>query len=1015
MIRRCLLLWGLLMLMALPALAQEPEEPVTLTTRDGMTVTHVVNRSAWDANTTAELLVQHYCMRGQYDLAFALNEQLASMGDTAALYRLGCHYLSGQGAAMDEGAALECFAAAKAAGSREAERALILARFNGWGMPQDTLGATAEMTALGYSYELALLYLHGAYDVPAHEATALHWFDQSRGQMKEHNPQLYDKQLAEFLASSPTSLTDRLPVQHERWDNRAAQAYMGLALGKFWKQGLGGRTDLQAAADWYAFTTTLTEEREASWAHSALADMYLSGALGEIDVKKAQEHFLQDVYDGGYGAYRVGRMYWEGVTAADGTVLLAQETDTALAYLTEAAELGHPEACALLGGAYRSGERVQADVNRAAHFYALGLYDNNYSLCYEPLLAMYQQGLLYDRAVMDELFDALRHWRGTDHQLAILLAEHWLNGVTAQDGTVLVRQDRKAAFELMDYYHDYHAHLHETPEVFFLNWLGWFYSGNAPEAVERDYAKALRCYTESAETGNGYAMAMAGVFYQNGRGVPVNHMSARAWYKRAIAAGYTGAQGYLDTLNAVYPEFPMELAVTLSTSQGLTLSHVVNPAERTAVSDAELMAAGYALEEQWELALEINRQLAEQGDVAAMYRLGAHYAGGLGVQANDALAVEWLRKSADAGCTDAVFALACMYLNGWGVTQDAINAAAMLEGMGSALTADQLLMLATLYKCGYANLTPDEAAAQRSLDRAVALLNIAEEALMSDPIAAQETVQRRIVACQAAYGNCTAPDMRLMTRPQPLSSAWLDAPHETGEALAGFWLEGRGGVQDAAQAVRWYEYALEVHPDCATALVPLARLLRDGSAGYHDAQKALRLFCRAGAYDEICAMFETGVTGADGRLYLAPNAIFAEAFRTWQTTPGQSDTAARLGDLFRDGSIVAADPALAASFYWEAQGSQYCTDQLTVLIAGGQVTDEKLLYRIAQSVHEKEKDVSALIPALAETIIGGGAPDGVLWQADALRVVREMLDRAVAAQKMAPEAAQLLLERLNGQ
>ena len=66
-------------------------------------------------------------------------------------------------------------------------------------------------------------------------------------------------------------------------------------------------------------------------------------------------------------------------------------------------------------------------------------------------------------------------------------------------------------------------------------------------------------------------------------------------------------------------------------------------------------------------------------------------------------------------------------------------------------------------------------------------------------------------------------------------------------------------------------------------------------------------------------------------------------------------------------------------------------------------------------MHEKETDVSALIPALAETIIGGGAPDGVLWHADALRVVREMLDRAVAAQKMAPEAAQLLLDRLSGQ
>ena len=339
------LLLVLLCLLMLSASAEELQQ--TITTADGLTVSCAADPSL--AATDAELLVQHYYTLGEYEAAFALNSQLAEMGDTQAVYRLGCQYLNGLGTAQDETAALECFTRAKASGCREAALALCLARLNGWGMPQDAPGAVEELTGHArqglFRNELALLYLHGAYDVPAQEEMALYWFDRIHEDLlktinrytnagaselaAEYQAQ-YDGMLADFRLSDPEDLFRYPSVQLSGWESSGVQARVGLALGRFWAEGRGGVTDLAAAAHWYEFTTTFNEEPMTSAAYAALADMYLNGSLGAVDAQKAAEYFLLDTADGGYGAYRVGRMYWDGVTGADGTVYLAPDTETAL-------------------------------------------------------------------------------------------------------------------------------------------------------------------------------------------------------------------------------------------------------------------------------------------------------------------------------------------------------------------------------------------------------------------------------------------------------------------------------------------------------------------------------------------------------------------------------------------------------------------------------------------------------------------------------------------------------------
>ncbi len=81
-------------------------------------------------------------------------------------------------------------------------------------------------------------------------------------------------------------------------------------------------------------------------------------------------------------------------------------------------------------------------------------------------------------------------------------------------------------------------------------------------------------------------------------------------------------------------------------------------------------------------AIQIFRQLAEQGDAKAQIKLGVMYARGWvvtttgkiieyrNVRPDQAEAVRWFRKAAEQGDTDAQYNLGIRYADGQGVTQD---------------------------------------------------------------------------------------------------------------------------------------------------------------------------------------------------------------------------------------------------------------------------------------------------------------------------------------------------------
>ena len=95
-------------------------------------------------------------------------------------------------------------------------------------------------------------------------------------------------------------------------------------------------------------------------------------------------------------------------------------------------------------------------------------------------------------------------------------------------------------------------------------------------------------------------------------------------------------------------------------------------------------------------ALRLSLPLAEQGDVAAQYRLGVMYDKGEGVRENDTEAVKWYRLAAEQGAFEAQEQLAWKYEEGEGVPQNYVEAykwyaLAAAQGIGFAKIARDTL------------------------------------------------------------------------------------------------------------------------------------------------------------------------------------------------------------------------------------------------------------------------------------------------------------------------------------
>ena len=326
--------------------------------------------------------------------------------------------------------------------------------------------------------------------------------------------------------------------------------------------------------------------------------------------------------------YRLARMYYHGEGVRD---------DAAAArWYRSAAEQSHLKAQNNLGLLYQEGRGVEQDDATAVEWYRKAA----------------EQGLGIAQGNLARMYDA---GRGVERDLAA--AARWY---------------RKAA---------------EQGHVGSQYRLGVMYDRGS--GLPQDTDKAAKWYRRAARQGHGPAQNAIGTMYAEGRGVSRNLEKATKWLSRASAQGIAVTTPVFapppepevvppptEAVERVVAETPSELAVV----EEVEPTEPVAPepvAHEPSSPVAEPALAGKPArkrpESEPEFLLspelrEVGRR-AEEGDVAAQYRLAQMYSTGQGAPQSLDDAARWYLAAAEQGHEMAAYRLAFLYLRGRGFAQ----------------------------------------------------------------------------------------------------------------------------------------------------------------------------------------------------------------------------------------------------------------------------------------------------------------------------------------------------------
>ena len=148
--------------------------------------------------------------------------------------------------------------------------------------------------------------------------------------------------------------------------------------------------------------------------------------------------------------------------------------------------------------------------------------------------------------------------------------------------------------------------------------------------ANKDASNLVEQCNTAANQGEMRAQNLVGIIYDEGLGVPVDHLEALKWFMKSANQGYANAQCNLATMYY----------------NGKGVNQDYNEAEK------------------W------IRKAAEQGNASAQLNLGFMYSNGKGVNQDYNEAEKWYRKAAEQGNASAQFNLGNRYYDGKGVKKD---------------------------------------------------------------------------------------------------------------------------------------------------------------------------------------------------------------------------------------------------------------------------------------------------------------------------------------------------------
>ena len=150
-----------------------------------------------------------------------------------------------------------------------------------------------------------------------------------------------------------------------------------------------------------------------------------------------------------------------------------------------------------------------------------------------------------------------------------------------------------------------------------------FYEG---DAVDKNYATAIKWFTKCAENGHPDAMFSVAECFLYGCGVDQNSSTAAEWYAKCAETAENG------------------------------LPHILR---RTAMYNlGVLYALGDGVDKNLATSRRFYTKAAKEGEIDAMFDLGLMYKKGEGVQKNSTKARTWFTKAADGGHAEAMYQIA---------------------------------------------------------------------------------------------------------------------------------------------------------------------------------------------------------------------------------------------------------------------------------------------------------------------------------------------------------------------
>ena len=312
--------------------------------------------------------------------------------------------------------------------------------------------------------------------------------------------------------------------------------------------------------------------------------------------------------------------------------LVEEDYDAAVPLLQEAAEQGDPDAQSYLGYCYYYGTGVEQDFEKAAEYYQLAADQG------EPY-AQFSLGCCYfsGSGVMQDYEKAVEYFKLAADQG---LPDAQYNLAQRYELGEGVEQDYKKATE-------YYQLAADQGIAEALTYIGWMYYKG--EGVGQDYELAVKYFREAADQGEIYATFNLGMCYQDGTGVEKDIEKAAELYQIALDGGYEPVE-----------EEKARVEEVLGEENGTA-------EETTSITD---QAQALLDAEDYEAAILLLQEAADQGDPVAQNKLGNCYSNGWGVEQDYEEALKWYHLAADQGYENSMTNIGQFYAHGMGVDQD---------------------------------------------------------------------------------------------------------------------------------------------------------------------------------------------------------------------------------------------------------------------------------------------------------------------------------------------------------